>query len=59
MAWMIEIINPPSGLDDSAVLLEELRPTIMESNDTAQNGRVSKYKVIFTTKDKPMLRAGK
>ena len=58
-ARLIEVINPLESLSDSAVLLEELWRTIMEINDAAQNGRVSKDKVISTTKDKPMLRAGK
>jgi len=36
-AWLIEVIHPPEGPEETATLLEELWPTIVKANDAAHN----------------------
>lgn len=61
-AWLIEVCEPPQSLEEHESLIEELWPTIEIANNEAHvrdNARVRKCKVIFVTKEKPVLRAAK
>ncbi|KAF7952222.1 uncharacterized protein EAE97_001719 [Botrytis byssoidea] len=56
-----KVIHPPQNEEETTTLVEELCPTVESANDATYRteGKVSKAKIIFTSKDKPMLRAGK
>ncbi|KAF5872926.1 putative nrps-like enzyme protein [Botrytis fragariae] len=60
-AWLIEVVHPPQNEEETTSLVEELWPTVEKANDATYRteGKVSKDNIIFTSKDKPMLRAGK
>ncbi|TGO32047.1 hypothetical protein BHYA_0361g00020 [Botrytis hyacinthi] len=60
-AWLIEIVHPPQNEEEATSLVEELWPTVEKANDATYRteGKVSKDNIIFTSKDKPMLRARK
>ncbi|KAF7944016.1 hypothetical protein EAE96_010426 [Botrytis aclada] len=59
--WLIEVVHPPQNEEETTSLVEELWPTVEKANDATYRteGKVSKDNIIFTSKDKPMLRAGK
>ncbi|KAF7889766.1 uncharacterized protein EAF02_002181 [Botrytis sinoallii] len=59
-AWLIEVVHPPQNEEETTSLIEELCPTVEKANDATYRteGKVSKDHIIFTSKDKPMLRAG-
>lgn len=59
-AWLIEVVHPPQNEEETTSLVEELWPTVEKANDATYRteGKVSKDRIIFTSKDKPMLRAG-
>jgi acyl-coenzyme A synthetase/AMP-(fatty) acid ligase len=58
-AWLLEVNPPPESSEQTVAWMNELGPTIEKANEAAHNGKVSKGKIVFTTKEKPMLRAGK
>ena len=59
-AWLIEPRNPPSGGSERARLVKDIWPTIEKANEAApKQARTEKDWIIFTTKEKPMARAGK
>ena len=60
VVWLIEVRDPPSSEDEKAQLIDDLWPVIQQASDVGPaQARVSKDAVVFTTKEKPMLRAGK
>ena len=60
VAWLIETAEPPTSDSEKASLIEEIWPTIMKANETGDaQSHAAKDMVVFTAKDKPMLRAGK
>ncbi|KAK8903222.1 hypothetical protein ACHAPF_009194 [Botrytis cinerea] len=60
-AWLTEIVHPPQNEEETTSLIEEFWPTVEKANDTSYRAesKVSKDNIIFTSKDKPMLRAEK
>ncbi|TGO08305.1 hypothetical protein BTUL_0215g00080 [Botrytis tulipae] len=60
-AWPIGVVHPPQNEEETTSLVEELWPTVEKANDATYRteGKGSKDKIIFTSKDKSMLRAGK
>jgi hypothetical protein len=58
-AWLIEVDDPPRNGEEIQALIEEIWPTLEKANDATNHAKVSKDKIVFTTKDKPMLRAAK
>ena len=59
-AWLIELRDPPSNESERAALVEDIWPVIEKANETApKQARVEKDWIMFTTKEKPMARAGK
>ena len=60
VAWLIETSEPPIGNSEKTTLIEEIWPTILKANETGvAQSHAAKDMVLFTLKDKPMLRAGK
>ena len=60
VAWLIETPEPPASDSEKASLIEEIWPTILTANETGvAQSHATKDMVVFTAKDKPMLRAGK
>jgi len=59
-AWLIEAANPPRSAEEIQALIDDVWPTIEKSNEAGLSiGRVSKDKIVFTSNEKPMMRAGK
>ena len=59
-AWLIEVRNPPVSGGETTYLVDELWPAIEKANEIGPiQARVSRDAIVFTTKDKPMFRAGK
>ena len=59
-AWLIEVRDPPTNADEKTQLLDDLWPVIQQGSQLAPaQARVLKDAIVFTTKEKPMLRAGK
>ena len=59
-AWLIEPKEPPTSVTDKNKLIEDIWPFIEKaSQDAPAQGHISKDAILFTTKEKPMLRAAK
>ena len=59
-ALLVEAKKPPRFLDEKEQLLEKIWPLVERANkDCPAHGRISKEFVLFTTPEKPMLRASK
>lgn len=59
-ACLIEIAEPPQTLQEAQRMIDEIWPTIEKANEAGLSGaRISKDKILFTSREKPMLRAGK
>lgn len=59
-AWLIEVKSPPANDEERKQLIEDIWPAIETVNETGQvHGMVGKEGVVFTTRSRPMARAGK
>lgn len=59
-AWLIELRDPPVNDDNTSQLVDEIWPTIEKANDIGPiQARVPRDAIVFTTKGRPMFRAGK
>ena len=59
-ALLVEAKRPPATLDEQETLLENIWPAVERANeDCPAHGKIAKPFVLFTTAEKPMLRAGK
>ena len=59
-AWLIEPRLPPSNESERITLVEDIWPSIEKVNEAApKQARIEKDWIMFTTKEKPMARAGK
>ncbi|KAK0507032.1 hypothetical protein JMJ35_010490 [Cladonia borealis] len=59
-ALLVEAKKPSKSLDEKEQLLDKIWPLVERANkDCPAHGRISKEFVLFTTPEKPMLRAGK
>ncbi|TVY34617.1 Non-canonical non-ribosomal peptide synthetase [Lachnellula occidentalis] len=57
---LVEAVVPPTSVEGSAALVEEIWPVVVSSNVVMNVfGRVDKPLILFATKDKPFSRAGK
>ncbi|CRG84906.1 hypothetical protein PISL3812_02079 [Talaromyces islandicus] len=57
---LVEIVNPLQGQKTKEQLIDEIWPSVQEANkDTPTHGRIHKEMIIFTSPEKPMLRAAK
>ncbi|MCJ1402534.1 hypothetical protein MMC11_005754 [Xylographa trunciseda] len=60
VVWLIELKDRPTTSSDQLQLVEEIWPTIQKANEVAQaQAQVEMSRILFTSQDKPMLRAGK
>ena len=59
-ALLVEAKKPPNSLEEKEQLLDKIWPLVERANkDCPAHGRISKEFVLFTTPEKPMLRASK
>ena len=59
-AWLVEPRYPPFSENDRVALVEDIWPAIEKANEAApKQAQAEKYWIVFTTKEKPMTRAGK
>jgi len=59
-AYLIEVENPPQNAEETQKLLNELWPKIEEANEAGLSiGRVARDKIVFASREKPFMRAGK
>ena len=59
-ALLIEAKRAPATLDEQEALLERILPAVARANeDCPAHGKIAKHMVLFTTLEKPMLRASK
>ena len=59
-AWLIESTEPPADATEAEKLKDEIWSIITEaSNEGPSHAQVPKERILFTSKEKPMLRAGK
>ena len=57
---LLEVPHPPATKEDANKLIEEIWPSVENANKISpSHGRILRDMVIFTSPDKPMLRAGK
>jgi acyl-coenzyme A synthetase/AMP-(fatty) acid ligase len=59
-ALLVEAVNPPSKEEEKERLLDTIWPSVKEANKKApSSAQIHREMIILTSKDKPMLRAGK
>ena len=59
-AWLIECKEAAATAEGTSNLIDQIWPSIEQANDLAPDyARASKSAIVLTTKEKPMLRAGK
>jgi len=59
-AWLIEATSPPGTHEETQALINEIWPVVEKANEAyITDAKVSRDKIVFTSKEKPMLRAGK
>ena len=59
-AWLIECKEAAATAEETSNLIDQIWPSIEQANDIAPvYARASKSAIVITTKEKPMLRAGK
>ncbi|KAF7540165.1 hypothetical protein G7054_g1534 [Neopestalotiopsis clavispora] len=57
---LVEVAKPPTNDTERASLLEQIWPSVKAANNISpSHGRIHKDMILFTSADKPMLRAGK
>lgn len=59
-ALLVEAVNPPATNEEKEAVLDAIWPSVEEANAKAPlSAQISRDMVIFTSSQKPMLRAGK
>ncbi|KAI1142682.1 hypothetical protein F5Y05DRAFT_126811 [Hypoxylon sp. FL0543] len=57
---LVEAVKPPTNDAEKEELLEAIWPSVQAANkESPSHGRIHRNMIIFTSADKPMLRAGK
>ncbi|OTA69204.1 acetyl-CoA synthetase-like protein, partial [Hypoxylon sp. EC38] len=57
---LVEAVNPPTTEAEKEELLETIWPSVQAANkESPSHGRIHRNMIVFTSADKPMLRAGK
>ncbi|KAK7745196.1 putative NRPS-like protein biosynthetic cluster [Diatrype stigma] len=57
---LVEAVAPPTNEAEKEALLDAIWPSVQAANkETPSHGRIHRNMIIFTSADKPMLRAGK
>lgn len=57
VAWLIEVLKPPLDKTEESLLIENIWPVIEKANQIGPiQARVTRDRLIITTKEKPMLR---
>lgn len=57
---LIEAVNPPTDDHEKEILIDKIWPSVQAANDISpSHGRIHRNMILFTSADKPMLRAGK
>ncbi|KAH9983958.1 hypothetical protein F4779DRAFT_612381, partial [Xylariaceae sp. FL0662B] len=57
---LVEAVNPPTDEEEKQRLLDIIWPSVQAANTgSPSHGRIHRNMIVFTSADKPMLRAGK